>query len=71
MALTVRLSGLAVLVADRVAVTTATTPLTVLAFMPLTRQVTVPTPALQLSVLPAAVRPDPAAVLSVVIALDG
>src|SRR5579871_289741 len=44
-----------------VAVTTATTPLPIaVAFIPLARHITEPVPALQLSVLPAAVSADPA-----------
>ena len=57
-------SRLLLLVGERVAVTTATTPLLILvAFMPLARHMTDPVLELQLSVLPAPVRAGPAIVL--------
>ncbi len=63
-------SGEAVLVGERVAVTTATTPLPIaLAFVPDARQTKVPTPGLQLSVSPAAVRAVPGAAVREVIAV--
>ena len=67
-----RESRLLLLAGERVAETTATTPLPMaLAFMPVARQVTEPAAELQLSVLPAAVNAGPAAVLSEIMALGG
>ncbi len=63
-------SRVLLLAALRFAVTTATTPLLMaFAFIPLARQITDPVPALQLRVLPALVRADPAAVLSELMSL--
>jgi hypothetical protein len=68
--LMVRVSRVLVLAGDRVAVTTATTPLpTAVAFMPDATQVTVPLPGLQFSVFPAAVSAEPTVALSEVIAV--
>jgi hypothetical protein len=63
-------SGEAVLVGERVAVTTATTPLLrALEFDPDDTQIKVPLPGLQLSVSPTAVRAGPGAALREVIAV--
>jgi hypothetical protein len=60
------------LLGDRLAVTTATTPLpSAVAFIPAARQVTVPDPELQLNVSPTAVKAEPAATLRVEIAVVG
>jgi hypothetical protein len=65
-------SRVALLLGERVAVTTAMTPLaTAVAFIPDDRQTKVPTPELQLSVSPAAVRAGPAEALTEAIAVDG
>jgi hypothetical protein len=64
-----RVSNVLVLVGDRVAVTTATTPLPMtVSLMPYARQITVPVPGLQARVTPAAVSAEPGVVLSEVIA---
>jgi hypothetical protein len=67
-----RESNVAVLLAERVAVTTATTPLPMaVLFDPDATQIKVPTPELQLSVSPTAVRAEPATALREVTAADG
>ena len=63
-------SGEALLVGERVAVTTATTPLLrAVAFIPDATQTKVPMPGLQLSVSPTAVRAGPATALREVMAV--
>ena len=58
-------SKVALLLAESVAVTTATTPLPIaVAFAPEARQIRVPTPELQLRFFPAAVRAVPVAAVS-------
>ena len=58
-------SQVALLLAESVAVTTATTPLPIaVAFAPVARQIRVPTPRLQLRFFPAAVRAVPVAAVS-------
>jgi hypothetical protein len=67
--LMLRVSNVLELVGDRVAVTTATTPLPMaVSIMPDATQITVPVPGLQLSVAPAAVSAEPGVVVSEVIA---
>jgi hypothetical protein len=63
-------SGDAVLVAERVAVNTATTPLvSAVAFTPEATQIKVPTPGLQVSAFPTAVRTVPGAAVREVMAV--
>lgn len=70
--LNARESSVLLLLADRFAVTTATTPLPIaFALVPVARQVTVPDPELQLSVSPAAVNAEPPAMLTEEMAVDG
>jgi hypothetical protein len=65
-------SNVALLVGERLAVTTATTPLLrAVSFVPHATQTKVPAVGLQLSVPPMAVRAAPGAALSEVIALVG
>lgn len=65
-------SSVLVLVGDRFAVTTATTPLpTAVAVMPLATQVKVPEPGAQVSVSPAVVSAEPAAMLTEEMAVGG
>jgi hypothetical protein len=60
-----RESSVAVLLGDRVAVTTATTPLLIaVAFIPDATQINAPAPELQLKLFPAAVNAEPAVAVS-------